>query len=262
MKYLKKYNLDRKNAIVVGGAGLIGKEITYALYESGANVLILDINFEVAQEIIDKTDNKKVKFKKLNLEDLDNLEESYKSILKDFNTLDIFINCSYPRPKIQEKKCFNEMKFEYFRKIVDMQLNSFCWLAKLSAEKMKDSKVEGTIVQFASIYGVVGQNMVIYENSDMTENISYSAIKGGIINFTRLMSSYYGKYKIRVNTISPGGVFDNQNQGFVKKYNKLSPLNRMGLPNEIASATLFLASNASSFVTGENLMVDGGWTAI
>ena len=96
----------------------------------------------------------------------------------------------------------------------------------------------------------------------MTENVAYSAIKGGIINYTRLMASYFGKYNIRVNSISPGGIFDNQNEIFVNNYNKTSPMKRMGLPNEVASAVLFLASDLSSFVSGENLMVDGGWTAI
>ena len=262
MKYSDKFNLSKKFAIVVGGAGLIGKEVVYALYDAGATVLILDINYKVALEVINNTSKSKVFFKKIDLSDVDCLEKNYNEILKEVDKLDIFINCSYPRPATQENKCFNKMKFQYFRSVVDMHLNSFCWLANLSAKKMLITKCKGSIIQFSSIYGVVGQNMTIYNETEMTENIAYAAIKGGIINYTRLMSSYFGKYNIRVNTISPGGIFDNQNKKFIENYNNQSPLKRMGLPHEIASAVLFLSSDASSFVTGENLMVDGGWTAI
>ncbi len=262
MKYLNKFNLSEKNAIVVGGAGLIGKAITIALSESGANVTVIDINKSPIDDIIDKYNFSNISFEKLDLENIDKLESNFKKILKKIDRLDIFINCSYPRPKIQKKKSFDKVEFEYFRKIVDMQLNSFCWLAKMAAQKMESSGNPGSIIQFSSIYGVVGQNLNVYENTDMTENVAYSAIKGGIINYTRLMASYFGKYNIRVNSISPGGIFDNQNEIFVNNYNKISPMKRMGLPNEVASAVLFLASDLSSFVNGENLMVDGGWTAI
>jgi len=92
--------------------------------------------------------------------------------------------------------------------------------------------------------------------------MAYSIIKGGIVNFTRYLSSYFGKYNIRVNSICPGGIFDNQDPIFVENYEKKVPLNRMGKPEEIASVVLFLASDASSYITGATIMVDGGWTAI
>ena len=130
MKYLNKFNLSEKNAIIVGGAGLIGKEITIALSESGANVTVIDINKSPVDEIIDKYNFLNISFEKLDLENVDKLESNFKKILRNFDKLDIFINCSYPRPKIQGKKSFDHIEFNYFRKIVDMQLNSFCWLVK------------------------------------------------------------------------------------------------------------------------------------
>ena len=148
-------------------------------------------------------------------------------------------------------------------------MNSCAWLAKLVAESMVRNKKSGSIIQLGSTYGVVGQDLTIYKGTEMTENMSYAAIKGGITNLTRLMASYYGQYNIRVNTLCPGGLeghvagkSKSQNPDFVREYSSRIPLNRLGLSKEIASTALFLASNASSYITGATIMVDGGWTAI
>ena len=134
---------------------------------------------------------------------------------------------------------------------------------------MSENKAGGSIIQFGSTYGVLGQDLTIYEGTDMVENMTYSAIKGGITNLTRLMASYYGKYNVRVNTICPGGISghvagksNGQNPIFLKKYCNKTPLKRMGKPEEIASVVLFLSSKASAYVTGSTIMVDGGWSAI
>lgn len=102
----------------------------------------------------------------------------------------------------------------------------------------------------------------IYEGYGGTSPVAYSAIKGGIINFTRYLASYYGKDNVRVNCVSPGGIEDNQHPSFIERYEYKSPLKRMGKPHEIAPAITFLLSDEASFITGHNLMVDGGWTAI
>ena len=119
-------------------------------------------------------------------------------------------------------------------------------------------------MNIASIYGVVGNDFTLYEEYGGTSPAAYSAIKGGIINFSRYLASYYGKYNIRVNCVSPGGILDEKNQdlSFIKKYSNKSPLKRLGNPEEIAPAITFLLSDEASFVTGHNLMVDGGWTSI
>ena len=109
---------------------------------------------------------------------------------------------------------------------------------------------------------MVGQNLNIYQGTNTKENIAYSAIKGGIVNSTRLMASYYGKYKIRVNTICPGGIKNKQSAKLKSQYASQVPLKRMCKTQEIPPAVIFLASEASSYVTGTTLMIDGGWTAI
>jgi len=109
---------------------------------------------------------------------------------------------------------------------------------------------------------VVGPDFSVYKNTSMTSSIIYSAVKGGIVNLGRYLASYFGKYNIRVNTVCPGGVLDGQNEIFLKNYSNKTPLGRMASAEEVASTVLFLASDASSYITGATIMVDGGWTAI
>ena len=142
-----------------------------------------------------------------------------------------------------------------------MHMNSYFISSKLAVDAMLPNK-KGSIINISSIYGVVGPDFTVYEGTTMTSSVIYAAIKGGINNFTRFMASYYGKANIRVNTLSPGGIFDNQNPIFVGNFNNKVPMKRMGRPEDIAPGVVYLLSDAASYVTGHNLIIDGGWTAI
>ena len=142
-----------------------------------------------------------------------------------------------------------------------MQLNSCFILCQHVLQIMKEQGY-GSVVNIGSIYGVVGNDFTIYEGYGGTSPAAYSAIKGGIINFSRYLASYYGKYNVRVNVVSPGGIIDKQHPSFIERYSQKSLLKRMGKPEEIAPAVSFMLSDDASFITGHNLMVDGGWTAI
>jgi NAD(P)-dependent dehydrogenase (short-subunit alcohol dehydrogenase family) len=120
----------------------------------------------------------------------------------------------------------------------------------------------GSIVNISSIYGTVGPDFDVYSGTNLTMPAAYSAIKGGVVNFSRYLASYYGRDNIRVNCVSPGGIFDHQPAIFVNNYERKVPLGRMGTPADISPAVSFLLSDESSYITGHNLMVDGGWTAI
>ena len=126
---------------------------------------------------------------------------------------------------------------------------------------MKKRK-KGSIVNISSIYGVIGPDFSIYRDSDFTSPAPYSAIKGGINSFTRYLASYYGNKNLRINSISPGGIYNNQDAKFIKKYIKKVPLGRMGNPEDISPSVIFLLSDNSSYITGQNLIIDGGLTII
>lgn len=261
MDYTKLFRMDGKVAVVCGGLGLIGKEVSIALAQLGAKVIILDTDKKKFVDCKDFYFGLDIHFIKFDVIKLHSYKISFKQIFDDYGHIDVFVNASYPRTKDWNTK-FQDVTTESWNQNVNIQLNSSCIMVREIAELMKKNKIKGSIVNFGSTYGVVGPDFSVYNNTDMTCPAAYSAIKGGIINFTRYAASYYGKYNIRVNCLCPGGVYNNQPKSFVEEYNKKTLLGRMAKPEEIASATLFLASDASSYMTGAVMMVDGGWTAV
>ena len=181
-------------------------------------------------------------------------------VVGKYGRIDGLVNNAYPRTKDWGTK-FEDISVESWKKNVDFQLNSyFVFCQKVLVEMKKQES--GSIVNVASQYGVVAPDFTVYNGTDMTSPAAYTAIKGGIINFTRYLASYFGKYGIRANCVSPGGVFDNQNPIFVNNYEQKVPMRRMGKPDEMAHPIAFLLSESAAYITGQNLVVDGGWTAI
>ena len=269
--YLDCFSLDGKTAFVIGGVGLIGSEVSRALAQAGANTIILDIDSNKGNHLsgVIKQAGFSTNYEYFDCTDMENIEASFHSIVNKYSNVDILVNCSYPRTNDWAKHSFGSIKLNSFRKNVDIHMNSYAWIAKTVADHMVDTGSGGAIVQFGSTYGVLGQDMTVYEGTDMKENMTYSAIKGGIINFSRQMASYYGKFGIRVNNICPGGITGPvankaavQPLQFIDNYSAKTPLKRLGKPEEIASVALFLASNASSYITGATIMVDGGWSVV
>lgn len=244
------FSIKNKIIVVTGGNGLIGKQIVSSLRENGAKVIAADISFEKQGEddlIIDITDENSV-------------IKGVSEILKKYNQIDGFINNAYPRTKDWGNK-LEDITIESWRNNVDMHLNGYFLCCKVVLEQMKKQGF-GSLINMSSIYGLIGPDFTVYEGTDMTMPAAYSAIKGGINNLTRYLASYYGAYQIRVNTVSPGGIFDNQPETFVNNYNRKVPMKRMGNPKDIVSAVYFLLTDESSYITGHNLVVDGGWSVI
>lgn len=245
--------LKDKVIILTGAGGLIGRESLEHLVKNGAKVIAVDVKTFDSEASLFLTND---------VTQTQEINHLLTTVLAAFGRIDGLVNLAYPRTSDWGTK-FEDIPYDSWKKNVDMQLNSIFYICQKTIEIMKTQN-SGSIVNIASIYGVVGNDFTLYEEYGGTSPAAYSAIKGGVINFSRYLASYNGKYNIRVNCVSPGGVLDekNQNPSFIKKYSEKSPMKRLGNPEEIAPAISFLLSDDASFITGHNLMVDGGWTAI
>ena len=246
-----KNRLEKKIIIITGGNGLLGSAIIEKLIEDGAFVINLDINHKTNESLSN------IECDITNQESVDN---SLNLIINKYEKIDGLVNNAYPRTQDWGNK-FEDIKLDSWKKNIDWQLNSYFYMSQQVAVQMAKQK-SGSIINIASIYGVIGPDFTVYDGTNMTMPAGYAAIKGGLINLTRYMASYFGPHKVRVNTVSPGGIFDNQNISFVENYEKKVPLRRMGLPEDITPSVSFLLSDESKYITGQNLIIDGGWTAI
>ena len=256
--YNNLFSLKNKTAIVTGGCGLIGREIVQGLSQFGADVFIADQNEPEDKILTEQRQN--VKYVNLDITSVASVQDVLKRIaIEKGGKIDILVNCAYPRTKDWGAK-FENINFESWKLNVDNHLGGYFLMCKETAMLMKEQG-GGSIINVASIYGVVAPDFSIYDDTEMTMPAAYAPIKAGIIAMTKYIATYYGSYNIRSNAISPGGIYDNQETSFVEKYSRKTPLGRMGKPDEIVGGVIYLASDASSFVTGQNILVDGGWTA-
>jgi len=267
--YLNNFSLKGKKAFIFGGCGLIGEKVCEAFLSAGAKVNVLDFDNKKGIKLKKKYKKFKLNYNYFDLSNLTALDNSLNKLFKNYGCPDIFVNCSYPVTKDWKLSTFKNNNLNILRKNIDINLNSGSWLAFQICEKMKKKKIKGSVILFGSIYGFLGQNMNLYKNTTMGENMNYSIIKGGTINFSRQLASYYGRFGLRINTICPGGIKGHvkgsakgQDKKFLKRYTELCPLKRLGFSEDVANSALFLASDASSYITGTSFVVDGGWSII
>ncbi len=256
-------SLNNKLIYILGGYGLIGKATAEALSNTGSKIIILDklINQKIKKsKLINKnTSLTKVQF---DLEKIDLIEKSLKKILSKYKTPDIFINCSYPKTKDWHKNNFDNIKLKSFKKNIEIQLIANSWTNYLIAKNMKIKNKKGKIIQIGSIYGTVSQDPKFYRGTKIKENLTYPLIKGGITKFMQQLAVYYAEHGIIINTISPGGIINNQDNNFIKKYSAKTPARRMAKPDDIASFIKFICLEDSSYVVGQDLVIDGGYSKI
>lgn len=249
-------DLEGKNVLVVGAFGLIGRAVCEAFASVKSNLFVG--SRERNEDLLKKLENStRVKYLKFDITKEKDIDKAISVLVKE-GSVDVFVNCTWPRTSDWVTNV-EEVSYESVKKNLTDQLGSYYNCTQKIAMQMKKQK-GGSIINFSSIYGTVAPTFSIYEGTKMTSPPAYTLIKGGVNAMTGYFASYFGKYNVRVNCISPGGVYRNEDPKFVKKYNNLTPLGRMGKPEDLIMPVLFLASEGSKYVTGHNLIVDGGWT--
>lgn len=254
---MKLFDISDQVILVTGGAGLLGEPICRALAHSGANVVVADIDEESGSALADELE--RGTFRRLDITDLESISTVCDSVTSEFERIDGLVNTAYPRNQNYGQP-FESVELKDWIENINMHLGGYYAITRAVILRMLQAEVSGSIINFASIYGLQAPDFSVYEGTEMTSPVEYSAIKGAVLNFSRYLASYFGSDGIRVNSISPGGVFDEQDDQFVKRYNQRVPLGRMAQPEDIVGAVLFLLSNAAAYVTGHNLVVDGGWS--
>ncbi|NRF39148.1 oxidoreductase [Pedobacter foliorum] len=243
--------LKDKIIIVTGGNGLLGRDIIDKIIAEGGFCINVDINHESTVDL------SRIKG---DITKESSVLECIETVISKYKRIDGLVNNAYPRTSDWGNK-FEDINYQSWQQNVDWQLNSYFFFTQQVSKLMIKQK-SGSIITMSSVYGIVGPDFTVYNGTTMTMPAAYSAIKGGLVNFTRYLASYLGPNNIRVNTVSPGGIFDNQNSIFVENYNQKVPMRRMGLPEDISPAIVFLLSDEAKYITGQNIAIDGGWTSI
>jgi NAD(P)-dependent dehydrogenase (short-subunit alcohol dehydrogenase family) len=262
------FNLTGKTAVVTGALGIIGRKVCSGLAEFGANVVVVDLDStEVKNFANDLAKRYGVETIGLacNIAEPDQVEEMVRLAVDKMGQINILLNNAASKSKDLDAffAPFEEYSLQQWREVMSVNLDGMFLVAKEVGKQLIKQGRGGSIIQTSSIYGIMGPDHRIYEGSYyMNRPISspavYSASKGGVVALTKYLSTYWARHKIRVNTLTPGGVESGQNEEFKMRYSSRIPLGRMAKANDMVGAVLYLASDASEYVTGQNIIVDGG----
>ncbi len=257
MKVADMMDLTGKLAVVTGGGGLFGKQICRTLCEMGAKVSIthfLPVEIEFSNQLNSEGYDTESIF--MDLASEESIVSYRDHVVKKYGKVDILVNCAVVRAGGDIEHTTKE-QWEFTSKNNSLGLFLMC---KYFLEPMVEKK-SGTILNISSIQGCNGPNFPVYGNTGMTSPVFYTYEKWGVVGLTKYIANAYGKYNIRCNCISPGGYYNGQPAEFVENYNRLTPLGRMAGDDDLKGAIAFFTSDASQYITGQNLPVDGGWTS-
>jgi 2-deoxy-D-gluconate 3-dehydrogenase len=272
LDWLKRSSLEDRVYIITGGAGLLGEAHSLGLGQAGAHAVVADIDgdraAELALEVTDLTGRRSLGLR-VDVSDTESVQRMVRLTTENFGRLDGLVNNAALDPKFdqdhadQHTNRFEDFPLEAWNQALDVNITGMFLCAQAVAPIMRQQDF-GVIVNIASTYGLVGPDQRLYQREGQPPSykpVTYTVSKAAALGLTKYLATYFANTGIRVNTLTPGGVFADHDDEFVQRYSSKTVLGRMAGREEITSALLFLLSDASSYMTGSNLVVDGGWTA-
>lgn len=261
-------DLAAKRVVLTGGAGILGRMFARSLADAGACVALLDLDEAVTRAAAQATSADRAMGVACDVTDPASVDGALGQVCARWGGIDVLVNNAASKSASLDRffDPFEEYRLETWREVMAVNVDGMFLVAQAAARQMIRQGRGGCIVQTASIYGVVAPDQRIYEGSSylgrpINTPAVYSVSKAAVIGLSQYLSTYLAPHGIRVNTLTPGGIESGQNDEFRRRYSARIPLGRMGRPDELTGALLYLASDASSYVTGQNLIVDGGLTA-
>jgi 2-deoxy-D-gluconate 3-dehydrogenase len=267
----ESFRLENRTAIVTGGAGLLGREFCKTLALASARVILADSDQAIGESLVRQYQEADldIHYYPLDVTDPQSCSAMVDFITDQYSGVDILVNSAALDPKFDpdhaelQTNRFEEYPLESWKQALDVNLTGMFLVTQAVSNSMATIG-KGSIINICSTYGLVGPDQRIYQKPGETERykpVYYSVTKAGVLGFTRYLAAYYRGTEIRINALTPGGVYNEHDDAFVEAYSARTILGRMAQKDEMNGALLFLASHASSYMTGANLVVDGGWTA-
>ena len=269
-----KFNLEGRAAVVTGGAGLLGAEFCKTLAEAGAAVVVADLNQDAAEKVARELTQAGYKAAAFGLDvtRIESARELASVTIRKFGRLDILINSAALDPKFDPDAtakgiapgAFEDYPLEQWNAALNVNLTGIFLVTQACVKPMIEQGKKGSIINICSTYGLNGPDQRIYIKDGQRvayKPVYYTTTKAGVMGFTKYLAAYYAETDIRINALTPGGVYNNHEEYFVENYSAKTIMGRMAQKDEMNGALLFLASDASSYMTGNNVVVDGGWTA-
>jgi 2-deoxy-D-gluconate 3-dehydrogenase len=273
MTIQEKFDLTGRVAVVTGGVGLLGAEFCKTLAEAGAAVAVVDLNAPASQAVADSLTNEGYNSLAIptDITQPDAVNAAVEKVLSAFGRLDVLVNSAALDPKFDPDAmnkgitpgAFEDYPLDLWNSALNVNLTGMFLMTQACVKPMIEQGKKGSIINICSTYGLNGPDQRIYVKDGKRvafKPVYYTVTKAGVMGFTKYLAAYYAGTEIRVNALTPGGVFNNHENYFVQNYSAKTILGRMAKKDEMNGALLFLASDASSYMTGNNAVVDGGWT--
>ena len=253
------FDVAGRIVVLTGAGGRIGRILAKGLAERGAKLLLADVPGSALEELATQLGDQTIS-QYCDVSDADNVRTLAGSALNRWDRVDVLVNCHQYRPIGWSEAKAEDFPEDLWDSVIDVNLKGTFLTCREFGRHML-SRGKGSIINLASTYGVVSSNPALYEDNSLGNPLAYSVSKGGIIMLTKYLGAHWSARGVRVNCVTPHGVFSNQDPSFIERFNSMSPMGRLMEADEILGAVVFLASDASSYATGSNLLIEGGWTA-